>query len=299
VILRRWHHTTASGVCMGGWHSPPTGKPVLHFVHGNGFCSRSYEPLLAPLADHFDLWLVDLPGQGVSCGEPGRESEFPGWLGSAQLIEETLSVCKKHFAGVPMYALGHSFGGVATTYLMASQPRLFERTVLLDPVLFSRPMIAGYALFHLLRRDPPDGMSTRTRKRRHTWLDRTTAHAEHHERGIFRGWDERALHAHLTHAIKDNPDGTVSLRCPPNLEAAIFTTYPRKLWRTLHRVSTPTLVLHGDTSYPFVAKSTARWTRRNTHVSAQLVSGGHCFMQQNPDDTAQRVLGYLLAPHVV
>ncbi|TKA89090.1 alpha/beta fold hydrolase, partial [Halopseudomonas bauzanensis] len=57
MTLLPWSHSCSAGFTLRGWHSPPSGKPLLHFIHGNGFCCRTYEPMLALLAEHFDLWL--------------------------------------------------------------------------------------------------------------------------------------------------------------------------------------------------------------------------------------------------
>lgn len=55
-----------------------------------------------------------------------------------------------------------------------------------------------------------------------------------------------------------------------------------------------TRVLYGDRTYPFVAKSVARWCSLNPQVSAHAVVGGHCFMQEDPADAAERVRDFLL-----
>jgi pimeloyl-ACP methyl ester carboxylesterase len=288
--LQRWSHPTSAGFSLRGWHSPPSGKPVLQFVHGNGFCSRSYQPMLRRLHDHFDLWLVDVQGQGESdAGEA-----FVGWHGNGRLLEETTHALRERFGDAARYALGHSFGGVATAYLLAAQTQLFRRAVLLDPVLFSPMMISASAFSTWLGRDPPGGMSERARRRRHTWPNREAAHVDLYDRGIFKGWDDEALRAHIAHALRDNSDGSVSLRCAPDLEATIFASWPKALWPTLRRVRTPTLVLHGDVSYPFVGASARRWAKACPNVTERQVQGGHCFMQQHPADTARAVSDFLL-----
>ncbi|NUL20695.1 alpha/beta hydrolase, partial [Agrobacterium tumefaciens] len=61
-----WSHSTSAGFTLRGWHGQPSGKPLLHFLHGNGFCGRTYTPLLQALAEDFDLWLCDIQGHGDS-----------------------------------------------------------------------------------------------------------------------------------------------------------------------------------------------------------------------------------------
>ena len=94
-------------------------------------------------------------------------------------------------------------------------------------------------------------------------------------------------------ALKES-DGGVELKCRPSREAEIFSSFPRRLWPSLGKITTPTRVLYGDRTYPFVAKSVARWCSLNPQVSAHVVVGGHCFMQEDPADAAERVRDFLL-----
>ncbi|WP_286976567.1 alpha/beta hydrolase [Pseudomonas sp.] len=287
--LIQWSHASSAGFTLRGWHTPPSGKPVLHFIHGNGYCGRVYEPMLELLAADFDLWLCDVQGHGDS-DHGGR---FHGWNRSAELALEAFAVGSPMFADVERYAVGHSFGGVLTSLMLAQQPQLFKRAVLLDPVLFTKAMIGVMALSDVTGLSKRHGQATRALKRRSTWPDRDAAYASLHNRGVFRGWTEPAFLAYINHALKDT-DNAVELKCRPSREADIFGSYPKRLWPSLARVTTQTQVIVGQDTYPFVAKSVARWCASNAHVSAHTVPGGHCFMQEQPEDTAARVTAALL-----
>ena len=63
----------------------------------------------------------------------------------------------------------------------------------------------------------------------------------------------------------------------------------------LARVRTPVHVLHAEHTFAFVSESVARWTNLNDHVSAEQVAGGHCFMQERPDEAARGVAVQLLS----
>lgn len=287
--LLPWSHPTSAGFTLRGWHSEPSGRPLLHFLHGNGFCTRAYEPLLALLARDFDLWLCDAQGHGDS-DHGGR---FHGWNRSAELAVEAFAAGAGRFGAVPRLACGHSFGGVLTGLILAGEPELFDRAVLLDPVLFPPAMIGVMALSELLGLHERRELARRARARRSHWPDRAAAWAGLHGRGIFHGWNDAALHAYVEHALRATAEG-VELKCRPSREAEIFASYPRGLWRSLERVGTPTLVLHGIDSYPFVGRGVARWCALNHRVSAQRVAGGHCFMQEDAQEAAQRTVAFLL-----
>ncbi|MDV7211365.1 alpha/beta fold hydrolase [Azotobacter beijerinckii] len=290
MILHPWSHATSAGFTLRGWHSTPSGRPLLHFLHGNGFCGRTYEPLLRVLAADFDLWLCDVQGHGDS-DHGGR---FQGWNRTAELALEAFQAGRGRFGEVPRHACGHSFGGVLSCLILAREPDLFQRAVLLDPVLFGRAMIGalGFSEFFGLQRFNVLARQSATRRRH--WPDRATAYACLHGRGVFRGWSDAALRAYVQHALKESADGGIELKCRPSREVEIFNSFPRRLWSALAGVRTPTLLLNGQRSFPFIARSTARWCAMSPHVGAHTLPGGHCFMQERPEESAERVAGFLL-----
>jgi len=290
MILHSWSYATSAGFTLRGWRSTPSGRPLLHFLHGNGFCGRTYEPLLRVLVADFDLWLCDVQGHGDS-DHGGR---FQGWNRTAELALEAFQAGLGRFGEVPRHACGHSFGGVLSCLILAREPDLFQRAVLLDPVLFGRAMIGalGFSEFFGLQRF--NALARQSATRRRHWPDRATAYACLHGRGVFRGWSDAALRAYVQHALKESADGGIELKCRPSREVEIFNSFPRRLWPALAGVRTPTLLLNGQRSFPFIARSTARWCAMNPHVGAHALPGGHCFMQERPEESAERVAGFLL-----
>ncbi|MDD0974780.1 alpha/beta fold hydrolase [Pseudomonas fontis] len=284
-----WSHDCAEHFTLRGWRSPASGKPLLHFIHGTGFCSLAYQPMLEVLAERFDLWLSDVQGHGDS----DHGGAFVGWNRSAELAIEAFQAGRAEYPEVPCYALGHSFGGVLTGLMLAREPQLFERAVLLDPVVFSRSMIGVMgvaAWFGMHRRH---NLARKAATRRSYWPDREAAHASLHGRGIFKGWSDGALQAYVDHAIGDCGEGVV-LKCRPSREVEIFSSFPHRMWAALAQVKTPSLVLHGERTYPFVPVSLKRWAGLNTQIEPRQVTGGHCFMQEDPHASAHEIEAFLL-----
>lgn len=287
-----WRHLTPEGFTLTGWHTAPSGKPLLHFLHGNGFCGRMYEPMLAALHTHFDLWLCDIQGHG----DTEHGGRFLGWNRNAELAMAALDAQGQAFAGVPHYAAGHSFGGVLTSLILGEQRERFVRAVLLDPVLFTPAMIMGMSVAELTGITKHTPLARQARARRKHWPSRDEAFRLLHGKGVYKGWSDEALQAFVTHALKEADDGGVELKCRPSREADIFASAPDRLWSLLGRVRTPTLVLHASRTFPFVTESVGRWQLVNDAVTAQEVEGGHCFMQEQPARAAELVRAYLLPP---
>jgi len=289
--LVRWSHTGADGLTLRGWHSEPSGKPLLHFLHGNGFCSLAYEPMLGVLAADFDLWLCDVQGHGDSdVGE-----QFLGWNENAELACAAFLAHQSLWAeSVPRFAVGHSFGGVLTSLIMASHPALFSRAVLLDPVLFTPVMVWAVTWMRRMGFAKRSALARQATTRRRHWPDAAAALAQLTGRGIFKGWSEAALQAYVTHAMRVDEQGGVTLKCPAKIEATIFSSTPAGLWSALKTIHTPVRLIYGEETYPFVSESAQRWHRAKTTLELQKTAGGHCFMQEQPALAAQAVRDFLL-----
>jgi pimeloyl-ACP methyl ester carboxylesterase len=285
-----WSHPAREGFTLRGWHTPPSGKPLLHFLHGNGFCGRVYEPLLTCLSADFDLWISDVQGHGDS-DHGGR---FVGWNRSADLAVKALRSQGTAFAGVRHVAAGHSFGGVLTALMAGEHRGLFERVVLLDPVLFSPTMLLGMSLGELTGVIHHTPLARQARARRDHWLSRDEARAALTGRGTYKGWTDAAMQAFVAHALTDADAGEgVRLKCHPSREAEIFSSGPDRLWSVLGRVRTPVLLLHAQQTFPFVAESAKRWRQLNDAVETREVPGGHCFMQEDPAQAAEAVRRFM------
>lgn len=289
--LQAWSYNTSAQLTLRGWHSTPSGKPVLHFLHGNGFCGRVYEPMLERLSADFDLWLCDIQGHGDS----DTGTHFLGWNCNAELAVEAFQAQREMFADAPVYAAAHSFGGVLSSLIMAKHPQLFKRAVLLDPVIFTPSLQVFIKTCERLRFTGFNALAKKTAVRRKHWPDRQAAYAGLTGRGTFKGWTTEALTAFVDHALRLAEQGGVQLKCSPQLEATIFSSAANGLWQALRQVQTPVLMMYGADTFPFVPKSAALWAQSNSNVRTEQVSGGHCFMQEFPDNAAAMVRVFLLA----
>jgi pimeloyl-ACP methyl ester carboxylesterase len=288
-----WSHYCSEGFTLRGWRSSPSGKPLLHFLHGNGFCSMAYRPMLVILSKSFDLWLSDIQGHG----DTDHGGKFLGWNKSAELAAEAFEVGVRTYGEVPRYALGHSFGGVLTCLIVADRPTLFDKAVMLDPVIFTPSMIRSLKLLSMVGLNRRHTLARKASARRHSWPDRATATASLANRGIFKGWCDEALEAYVEHALKETSEG-VTLKCLPEREVDIYSSFPHRLWKSLYKIRTSSLVICGQGSYPYVAHSVGRWTLKNKNLRMDIFEGQHCFMQENPAKSAEAITRFLQGePH--
>lgn len=283
--LRPWQYEVSGGFVVRGMFSEPTGKPVLHFIHGNGFCGLTYEKLLAGLQDDVDIFISDAQGHGDS--EEG--DEYAGWDRSARYFAEVWSHFSHLWADVPKIACGHSYGAVMSTLIMSKQPGLFDAGLFLDPTYAPPKMARAFSVLGSLGLMQRTSLARQARVRSVTWSDEESLWEYFHERGVFRGWDDDCLRSYLTHAMSREADGRITLKCPPRIEAAIFATYPRRLWRAISTIQKPVTMFYGEQTFPFILSARDKIRRKNPHYDFCEMPGGHCFMQEDPLATASEM----------
>ncbi|OED43870.1 hypothetical protein AB833_02955 [Chromatiales bacterium (ex Bugula neritina AB1)] len=285
VTFKPVQQTLDSGLTLRGWCTENRGLPVITFLHGNGFSAGTYFPLLRLLAGEYDLLMLDLPGHGSS----DATSPYPGWNTTAEMMYEGM---QKLLGGCssPVYLVGHSLGGVLALLTACRHPRAFSGLVLLDPVLFPQRMLLGMRLlswFGLTARVHP--FVTPTLKRKCVWDSREAAFAYLHGRKIYKGWSDEALKSFTSYALTDRQQAGVTLSCSPQLEAHYFSSLPDGLWSAITSFSGSAHLLMGEDSYPFAKKAARIAAIKNNRIKHSIVPGGHCFMQEFPDSTSNRI----------
>ena len=294
--LQPWTFTASDGITLRGWQTPLSGKPIIYFRHANGFSSLCYEPMLEVLAKPFDLIMMDAQGHGDSekggpiswqnCAIQGLEhieSSYPDWCQQAGSNS------------IPLYGVGHSFGAIMTLLTTGHRPQLFERTVLLDPVLSSPLLRTVNSLANLLGQSHRNPLVKQTLKRRSSWPSRDDAYKALLGRGIYKDWDDRAMHAFINHALTED-EQEARLKCDPITEATLFTGRTGPLWPSVKRVIKPMTIVSGEHTYPFVKSSARKAAKRFAPIEHISVPGGHCFMQEHPEQTAELIIRLLTQP---
>jgi len=79
------------------------------------------------------------------------------------------------------------------------------------------------------------------------------------------------------------------LKCPPRIEAAVFSAYVSNLWQSIRKVNKPMTMMYGDKTYSFVHQSRSKIRKTNPYYDFIEMPGGHCFMQEHPELTAQEI----------
>jgi pimeloyl-ACP methyl ester carboxylesterase len=170
----------------------------------------------------------------------------------------------------------------------ALRPGRFERIVCVDPVVVppgmpdAAPSERGRSLV--------DG----ARKRRRHWPSRSEAIHHFRPRSLFSGWTDRALALYVDEGLARRADGSLELKCAPEVEAAVFGGAAGfGLFDRVAGLATPALLLwarHGNFPRTLYEQLAARMA--DGHV--EEVEAGHLVPMERPElvvDAVRRFAG--------
>ena len=257
--------------------------PLALFHHANGFCSALWSSVAEKLRSRFRVIAMDARGHGDS-SNPIGESPCT-WERLCEDLEGVAGHWFEESGQQPIaLGLGHSFGGTLMMCVAARRPELFEKLILVDPVIFppdvDRSQTRGNELV------------ARTLKRTRQWDSRAEARAFFGEKELFENWEPGTIDLYVEEGLRDCETGGVELKCAPEVEASIFGgPSTLDIHGSADRLEVPTLMLwarHGN--FPRLVFDDVAARMRDGAVEA--VDAGHLIPMEDPGRVAEAVLRF-------
>ena len=210
------------------------GRPTL-LCHATGFHGLVWTPL-ADRLDGMRRWSLDFRGHGTSAAPADGEL---GWSGFG---DDVLAVVGGLDLDRPI-GVGHSMGGAALLLAEQRRPGTFAALWLFEPVVFPSFTHSGPL--------PGNPLADGARRRRQTFPSYEAAIDNFASKPPMSVFDPVALEQYVRHGFAEQPDGSVTLRCRPDDEAAIYeNSVTHDAYAHLGEVACPVLVLRGNVSEP-------------------------------------------------
>ena len=96
-------------------------KDILHFSHANGFPAGSYSTLLSYLSDDFEIGMID---------RLGHHKDYPVTDNWSFLVKQLIDYFECTYTQ-PVYAVGHSLGGILSMMVATQRPDLVKGLIML------------------------------------------------------------------------------------------------------------------------------------------------------------------------
>lgn len=274
-----------------------TQKPVLHFVHANGFVGECYTPLFEIWEKYFTV---------VAIMRFGMNANYPidnDWQGlTAEVADSIAHACDTH--GVPnLVAVGHSVGGMTSLQAtLQGNPQISQLVALDPPLLMGRTSAIWYLAKMLDRKRGNHAMmdtispSKLSKRRRDVFDSRKQAYDNFRDKGLFKGFDERAFLGYINFGMTDLPSddnpNQVTLTISRDSEVAIFRNIPTWTWYKQPTTTTPITLVVGDGSH-FTQMGSYALAEQILNLNVIYHQGSHMFALEQPDSVATLVLSLI------
>ncbi len=271
-------------VAVARWGEPATGKPVALLLHGTGFVAEVWAEVAEALAADYTVYAIDRRGHGLSHKPPADRYHFQDFADDIRVVVERLDLHD-------VYGIGHSAG--ATDMLLASKlaPDRFVRLFVTEPTVMdphaprraSLSQVANASIQGVLRRraefDNADDLFRRLRAA-----------------PTFTPWTERSLWAYVHHGFARLDDGSMQLRCTPEIEQAMLTPIFQAMEQIytgdsrgnpfpwFSEIACPVRIATAEQSWPVYKEMAGRAAALIPHASHWTFDGvGHCVAQEAPE----------------
>ena len=134
-----------------------------------------------------------------------------------------------------------------------------------------------------------------TRRRRRTFKSRDDVAKAYRRKKTFADWREQAFEHYLQDGFSPQADGGLALRCPPEVEAAIFErTGSIDLFAEAKHVQAAVTLVHAKRGmFPYTLYQ--RLIEQFSQGSLSSIDGGHLLPMELPEETAQLLLNSVAA----
>jgi pimeloyl-ACP methyl ester carboxylesterase len=250
----------------------------LYFAHANSYPASVYHKMLGALAGDYTVAYTD---------RIGHDPHFPVTDCWPFLVDETIAAIERLAVG-PVWAVGHSLGGVLVAFGAVRRPELFKGIVLLDSPLMSRQRALGIWLAKkvgFIDRVTPGG---NTLKRRDCWASVDMVHEYFARKPMFARFDPDCLWDYARHGTEDDGQGGRRLKFRPAIEHNIYVTLPHDIARYADSNRVPGLYLAAS-EQPVLGARDLRYMHERFGLEVDRMPGSHLFPLERPLETARRI----------
>lgn len=256
-------------------------KDILHFSHANGFPAGSYSTLLSYLSDDFEIGMID---------RLGHHKDYPVTDNWSFLVKQLIDYFECTYTQ-PVYAVGHSLGGILSMMVATQRPDLVKGLIMLDAPLLTAFEARSLTLVKRLGWMDKVTPSGRTLGRKEEWGSVEQASNYFRGKRLFSAFDERCLNDYVNNGTQEHIDGGRRLHFNVEAEISIYRTIPSNLHCT-KRLSMPSAVIAAKYSDVFKRRHGFKMSRQ-LGMDVSWLEGTHMLPLEKPEATAKLIKKYI------
>jgi pimeloyl-ACP methyl ester carboxylesterase len=257
-------------------------KPLINFVHANGFPSGSYQTLFNLMSNNHKV--VALSKYGHQKAYPVENNWQPQVNELISYVEQQLKIHNQE----KLVCIGHSFGGVISFIAACQKPALFSQLIMLDPPVVSGSKALAVKLIKKTKLIDKFSPAGKAKSRRKHWPIGTNLEAIFARKSLFKNFDKRCLHDYVVHGITER-NNQLELVFDADVEADIFRNLATNLSSYKNKLTIPATLLYGAQTDVMPHEIFKQFVKLNKHISLESIEGGHMYPLESPDETALRL----------
>lgn len=268
----------------------------IHFAHANGFTAGTYQQMLRSLAqvrnvyalNHRATWMTSPQKPDPQFDWGSAADDLIAGLDAIRLRNQHKSVSAHSTAPQKFIGIGHSLGAVMTLIAATRRPDLFEKIVLIEPVLYPTASMYVLKMMPLALRYRYLSLAKRTLLRRDVWSNHSDFIEYHASKPAFGGISQGVMYDYAQYGLKPRTDEDMAFVFPKTWEAHVFATVPN-VWGHLKNLRVPCTCIRASDSERWIPpKSWDKWQKLRPDLPLlTLQDMGHLAPLQQPEVVAE------------
>lgn len=258
---------------------------LIHFAHANGYSPESYNQLLHPLTNDYQVI-------GMLQRPLWQNTDYTLIKNWHQLADDMIQFFdEQKIMGV--IGLGHSLGGVVSVLAANKRPDLFSKLVLIEPVIFPKLMTTINHLMPMALRKKYVPVAKVALKRRDHWSSEQELFDSYRKKKIFALMSDSSIWDWIKAGTMPDDRGGVTLRFTKQWEAHMYATVTNVL-DGLDKLKIPFYILKGENTNVISDKM---WTKLNSKYPTERLieykKATHLLPLELPEEIAIDILSII------
>lgn len=252
--------------------------PLIHFAHGNGYPPSAYRALCSHFTDRYEVI-------GAKMRPLWSSSNDPSVLDSWSLLAEDMAHFMRSKGMKKVIGLCHSLGGTISILAAYDNPDLFDRLILLDPVILSKESFLASESMTMSERIAHNPFARASSTRKDKWKNKSEVFEIWRGKKVFGRFNDQALWQLIEAAIMQNKHGA-TLAYSREWETQIYVTESYVLDKAI-KLDIPITVIRAARRSVIMDKVWEMWKGKSPQTSfLDFHDGSHLFPMEAPDEVA-------------
>jgi len=284
------------------WTNPASLLSPIHFAHANGFTAGTYRQMLDSLAqarsvyalNHRATWMTSPKNPQPQFDWSSAADDLIAGLDAIRLYNQRNHLLGHGTTLQKFIGIGHSLGAVMTLIAATRRPDLFEKIILIEPVLYPTASLYILKAVPLALRYRYLSLAKRTLLRRDVWTNHSDFVEYHASKPAFGGISQGVMYDYAQYGLKPHTDEHMAFVFPKTWEAHVFATIPN-VWGHLKNLTVPCTCIRASDSERWVPpKSWDKWQKLRPDLPLLTLQGmGHLAPLQQPEKVADLIQSLL------